>query len=99
MSGGRRRAVASLCPAQRRLSPPRGSDVAVVPPNGGKPLPELYLPASRVRTVMRMTATAILFPGQGSQTPEMRETVDEQRPDLLERVELLLGSDPFAAGR
>ena len=45
---------------------------------------------------MRMTATAILFPGQGSQTPEMRETVDEQRPDLIERVELLLGSDPFA---
>jgi [acyl-carrier-protein] S-malonyltransferase len=43
-----------------------------------------------------MTATAILFPGQGSQTPEMRETVDEQRPDLIERVELLLGSDPFA---
>jgi [acyl-carrier-protein] S-malonyltransferase len=43
-----------------------------------------------------MTATAILFPGQGSQTPEMRDTVAEQRPDLLERVELLLGSDPFA---
>jgi [acyl-carrier-protein] S-malonyltransferase len=43
-----------------------------------------------------MTATAILFPGQGSQTPEMRETVDEQRPDLIERVELLLGTDPFA---
>lgn len=45
---------------------------------------------------MRMTATAMLFPGQGSQTPEMRDTVAEQRPDLLERVELLLGSDPFA---
>jgi [acyl-carrier-protein] S-malonyltransferase len=42
-----------------------------------------------------MTATAILFPGQGSQTPEMRDTVAEQRPDLLERVELLLGEDPF----
>jgi len=45
---------------------------------------------------MRMTATAILFPGQGSQTPEMREIVAEQRPDLIERVESLLGSDPFA---
>ena len=28
-----------------------------------------------------MGVTAILFPGQGSQTPEMRQTVSEVRPD------------------
>jgi [acyl-carrier-protein] S-malonyltransferase len=49
-----------------------------------------------MRTVMRMSATAILFPGQGSQTPEMRQAVEDTRPDLLERVTLLLGEDPFA---
>jgi malonyl CoA-acyl carrier protein transacylase len=30
-----------------------------------------------------MGLTAILFPGQGSQTAAMRETVAEVRPDLL----------------
>ncbi len=42
-----------------------------------------------------MTATAILFPGQGSQTPEMRDLVVEERPDLIERVTMLIGEDPF----
>src|SRR5579875_4200467 len=39
-----------------------------------------------------MASTAILFPGQGSQTPEMRDLVAEQRPDLLERA----GDEVFA---
>ena len=39
--------------------------------------------------------TAILFPGQGSQTPEMRDVVAERRPDLLELARTVLGEDPF----
>lgn len=39
--------------------------------------------------------TAILFPGQGSQTPEMRDRVAELRPDLLELVTECVGEDPF----
>jgi malonyl CoA-acyl carrier protein transacylase len=42
-----------------------------------------------------MGVTAILFPGQGSQTPEMRETVAEVRPDLLSAAEEVVGEDPF----
>ncbi len=40
-------------------------------------------------------ATAILFPGQGSQTPEMRDDVAQHRPDLLELVTDAVGEDPF----
>src|ERR1700752_5050406 len=43
-----------------------------------------------------MGVTAILFPGQGSQTPEMRETVAEARPDLLSLADEIVGEDPFA---
>jgi [acyl-carrier-protein] S-malonyltransferase len=43
-----------------------------------------------------MPVTAILFPGQGSQTPEMRDTVAEVRPDLLSLAEQIVGEDPFA---
>jgi [acyl-carrier-protein] S-malonyltransferase len=43
-----------------------------------------------------MGHTAILFPGQGSQTPEMRETVAEVRPDLLSLACQVVGEDPFA---
>jgi malonyl CoA-acyl carrier protein transacylase len=43
-----------------------------------------------------MGVTAILFPGQGSQTPDMRETVAAVRPDLLSLVEQIVGEDPFA---
>jgi malonyl CoA-acyl carrier protein transacylase len=39
--------------------------------------------------------TAILFPGQGSQTPEMRERVAALRPDLLDLVTEYVGEDPF----
>jgi [acyl-carrier-protein] S-malonyltransferase len=42
-----------------------------------------------------MGVTAILFPGQGSQTPDMRETVSELRPDLLSLAEQVVGEDPF----
>jgi len=40
-------------------------------------------------------ATAILFPGQGSQTPEMRDTVARVRPDLLAHAIHVVGEDPF----
>lgn len=42
-----------------------------------------------------MSKTAILFPGQGSQTPEMRDDVQRGRPDLLELVTEIVGEDPF----
>jgi [acyl-carrier-protein] S-malonyltransferase len=41
------------------------------------------------------TRTAILFPGQGSQTPDMREIVERSRPELLEMVVEAVGEDPF----
>jgi [acyl-carrier-protein] S-malonyltransferase len=39
--------------------------------------------------------TALLFPGQGSQTTDMRETVERHRPDLLELASNEVGSDLF----
>src|SRR6202051_1257462 len=39
--------------------------------------------------------TAILFPGQGSQTPDMRDTVAAVRPDLLGLAAEVVGEDPF----
>jgi malonyl CoA-acyl carrier protein transacylase len=39
--------------------------------------------------------TAILFPGQGSQTPGMRETVESGCPDLLDHALSLFEHDPF----
>jgi [acyl-carrier-protein] S-malonyltransferase len=41
-------------------------------------------------------AIAFLFPGQGSQTPEMRDEVAARRPDLLELALEVVGDDPFA---
>jgi malonyl CoA-acyl carrier protein transacylase len=41
------------------------------------------------------TPTAVLFPGQGSQTPDMRALVAAVRPDLLDAVIHLVGEDPF----
>jgi [acyl-carrier-protein] S-malonyltransferase len=40
-------------------------------------------------------ATALLFPVQGSQTPEMREQVARVRPDLLNLAIEVVGEDPF----
>jgi len=34
--------------------------------------------------VLDSTPTAVLFPGQGSQTPDMRALVAAERPDLLD---------------
>lgn len=39
--------------------------------------------------------TAFLFPGQASQTPDMRDLVAEARPDLLELAVEVVGEDPF----
>jgi [acyl-carrier-protein] S-malonyltransferase len=39
--------------------------------------------------------TALLFPGQGSQVPEMRELVERQRPDLLDQALREVGPDLF----
>jgi malonyl CoA-acyl carrier protein transacylase len=39
--------------------------------------------------------TAILFPGQGSQTTDMRAAVQRTRPELLELVTDAVGEDPF----
>jgi len=39
--------------------------------------------------------TALLFPGQGSQTADMRETVERHRPDLLEIALEEVGRDLF----
>jgi len=41
--------------------------------------------------------TAIVFPGQGSQTQGMRDLVADARPDLLEAAHDAVGEDPFAA--
>jgi [acyl-carrier-protein] S-malonyltransferase len=49
-----------------------------------------------VRCVLSSSRTALLFPGQGSQTPDMRDDVADVRPDLLETVIELVGDDPFA---
>jgi [acyl-carrier-protein] S-malonyltransferase len=40
--------------------------------------------------------TALLFPGQGSQTDDMREIVERARPDLLELALAEAGEDLFA---
>src|SRR4051794_9972107 len=39
--------------------------------------------------------TAVLFPGQASQTPDMRDDVAASRPDLLDLVSEVVGEDPF----
>ncbi|HEX8753934.1 MAG TPA: ACP S-malonyltransferase [Solirubrobacterales bacterium] len=39
--------------------------------------------------------TAILFPGQGSQTSGMAAVTAAQRPDLIEQARAELGADPF----
>ena len=49
----------------------------------------------RVTLITDPAAPVALFPGQGSQTPEMRDLVAERAPDLLERCIALVGEDPF----
>jgi malonyl CoA-acyl carrier protein transacylase len=43
-----------------------------------------------------VSSTAFLFPGQGSQTAEMRDEVAAARPDLLALAREVVGDDPFA---
>ena len=50
---------------------------------------------SDAASVLETTPTAVLFPGQGSQVPGMRDAVASARPDLLEAVVALVGDDPF----
>ncbi len=45
--------------------------------------------------MLDQTPTALLFPGQGSQTNGMRALVVSTRPDLFEAVCELVGDDPF----
>jgi malonyl CoA-acyl carrier protein transacylase len=47
-------------------------------------------------TVPPAPPTAVLFPGQGSQTDEMRDEVAARRPDLLALAAEVVGEDPFA---
>ena len=49
-----------------------------------------------IGVVLDPTPTAVLFPGQGSQTSSMRALVASVRPDLIEAVCELVGEDPFA---
>ncbi len=44
---------------------------------------------------MASPCTALLFPGQGSQTDDMRADVERYRPDLIELAEQEVGEDPF----
>jgi [acyl-carrier-protein] S-malonyltransferase len=54
------------------------------------------LGSDKVRNPIRVATTAILFPGQGSQQPDMRELVARHKPELLELAVQLVGDDPFA---
>jgi [acyl-carrier-protein] S-malonyltransferase len=78
------------CPAEptplKHLTPPERGEVVVGPVSRTRFL----------RTVKCMSKTAILFPGQGSQTPEMRDEVARVRPDLLTAAAEIVGEDPFA---
>ncbi len=47
----------------------------------------------RVGDVIR---TAVVFPGQGSQEPGMRDLVEDRAPELLATCLELVGEDPFA---
>jgi [acyl-carrier-protein] S-malonyltransferase len=47
-------------------------------------------------TPQTSTPSAIMFPGQGSQTPEMGQLVARERPDLLQAAIDAVGEDPFA---
>jgi [acyl-carrier-protein] S-malonyltransferase len=51
-----------------------------------------------VGTVRRMPVadrTAVLFPGQGSQTDDMRATTEAARPELVALAREVVGEDPF----
>ena len=56
---------------------------------------ETWVTRLRVEVVTTRTDIALLFPGQGSQTPDMRDDVARELPDLLDRCIELVGEDPF----
>jgi [acyl-carrier-protein] S-malonyltransferase len=56
---------------------------------------ECASPSPLSRVPIGAMPTAFLFPGQGSQTPEMRDVVEESCPELLERAAHAVGEDPF----
>jgi [acyl-carrier-protein] S-malonyltransferase len=58
-------------------------------PLNGVPLPDNYA------VMAPRPLTALLFPGQGSQTADMRELVARARPKLLEQAIEEVGADPF----
>src|SRR2546426_11837670 len=47
-------------------------------------------------SAIRTNLPALLFPGQGSETLDMRAVVERERPDLLRLATELVGADPFA---
>jgi [acyl-carrier-protein] S-malonyltransferase len=65
------------------------------PPERGEVLRGAVSAVACLRRFDQMSRTAILFPGQGSQTPEMRDQVAEVRPDLLTIAAEAVGEDPF----
>ncbi len=65
------------------------------PPHGAPQTVDVTGEANHTDIFQTATTTAILFPGQGSQTPEMRDLVARERPDLLQAVIDEVGEDPF----
>jgi [acyl-carrier-protein] S-malonyltransferase len=49
-----------------------------------------------VHAMPQADRTAVLFPGQGSQTDAMRETAARHRPELVSLAGEIVGADPFA---
>jgi len=47
-------------------------------------------------SAIRTDLPALLFPGQGSETPDMRAVVERERPDLLRLAIEVVGADPFS---
>src|SRR3954454_22778739 len=74
--------------------PPRR---AYPPARGGRArgMWETWITQDRLGLVTTASEIALLFPGQGSQTPDMRDHVDRELPWLLERCVELVGEDPF----
>src|SRR5918994_3602880 len=83
---GRKRG--SVQPEHRGKVPPRPGGTVSRPANG---------PASGDKglSMARDRQTALLFPGQGSQTADMRASVERARPDLLELALAEVGEDLF----
>jgi [acyl-carrier-protein] S-malonyltransferase len=66
------------------------------PPAGGSACRAACPCAGGGECAPQMPAPAVLFPGQGSQAPGMRDLVARYTPELLDRCLELVGEDPFA---